>query len=68
MNTMPQLAAIEKFLNSDCLYEEIQQMPDDLQEIFDMLLDTDYGNCIHTRRKMLNLKLIITQFASACKI
>ena len=55
--------AITDFLTSDLLQEEIQNLPHDLQQIFDLLLDTDYGNCLGTRRKMLRIKEITTNFA-----
>lgn len=55
--------AITDFLTSDLLQEEIQNLPHDLQQIFDLLLDTDYGNCLVTRRKMLRIKEITTTFA-----
>lgn len=57
------ITAITQFLTSDFLFDEIQDLPADLQEIFDLVLDTDYGNCLQTRRKMLRLKEIATLFA-----
>lgn len=57
------ITAITTFLSADLLQEEIQQLPQDLQEIFDMVLDTSYGNDIKTRRKMLRLKELLTSFA-----
>lgn len=57
--------AIAVFLSNDFLHEEIQQMPDDIQEVFDFLLDTDYGNCLTTRRKMLRLKELTSNFAKS---
>lgn len=57
--------ALANFLSSDLLQEEIQHLPHELQEIFDMVLDTDYGNCLQTRRKMLRFKELATTFASA---
>lgn len=57
--------AIADFLTSDLLQEEIQNIPTELQELFDMLLDTEYGNCLQTRRKMLRLKEIFTNFSKA---
>jgi len=57
--------AITNFLTSDLLQEEIQQMPQDLQQIFDLVLDTHYGNCLETRRKMLRIKEIVTLSANA---
>ena len=55
--------ALANFLTSDLLQEEIQNLPHELQEIFDLLLDTDYGNCLVTRRKMLRFKELTTTFA-----
>lgn len=52
--------AITNFLTHDLLQDEIQQMPQDLQHIFDLVLDTEYGNCLETRRKMLRIKEIVT--------
>ncbi len=61
------ITAITTFLTSDFLQEEIQNLPTELQELFDMLLDTDYGNSLETRRKMLRIKELATTFASALK-
>ena len=61
------IASIAIFLSSDLLNEEIQQMPVDIQEIFDCVLDTDYGNSLETRRKMLRFKELATTFATALK-
>lgn len=58
------ITAITTFFTSDLLHEEIQNLPHELQEIFDMVLDTDYGNCLATRRKMLRLKELATAFAN----
>lgn len=55
--------ALANFLSSDLLQEEIQNLPHELQQIFDLLLDTDYGNCLATRRKMLRFKELSTTFA-----
>ena len=55
--------ALANFLTSDLLQEEIQNLPYELQEIFDLVLDTDYGNCLATRRKMLRFKELSTAFA-----
>lgn len=57
------ITAITTFFISDLLHEEIQNLPHELQEIFDLLLDTDYGNCLATRRKMLRIKELTTTFA-----
>lgn len=57
------ITAMTTFFTSDLLNEEIQNLPHELQEIFDLLLDTEYGNCINTRRKMLRIKEITTIFA-----
>ncbi len=57
------LLALANFLSSDLLQEEIKNLPHELQEIFDLLLDTDYGNCLATRRKMLRIKELTTTFA-----
>lgn len=59
------ILAITQFHTSDLLQEEIQQLPNDLQEIFDLVLDTDYGDTIQTRRKMLRIKELITNYAKA---
>jgi hypothetical protein len=59
------IASITDFLTSDLLQEEIQNLPTELQELFDMLLDTEYGNCLQTRRKMLRIKEITTNFSKA---
>lgn len=56
--------AITKFLTSDLLQEEIQNLPIELQDIFDMVLDTEYGNCLKTRRKMLRIKEITAKFST----
>jgi hypothetical protein len=57
--------AIIHFLSSDLLQDEIQNLPHELQEIFDCVLDTHYGNCLETRRKMLRFKELATTFATA---
>jgi hypothetical protein len=57
------IIAITDFLSIDFLQEEIQTLPNDLQEIFDLVLDTDAGNCLQTRRKMLRIKELATTFA-----
>lgn len=59
------ITAITQFLTSDFLFDEIQDLPNDLQEIFDLVLDTDAGNCLQTRRKMLRVKEIVTLFAKS---
>jgi hypothetical protein len=59
------ILAITKFHSSDLLQEEIQQLPNNLQEIFDFVLDTHYGDNIVTRRKMLRIKELITNYAKA---
>ena len=59
------ILAITHFHTYDLLQEEIQQMPDDLQEIFDLVLDSNYGDTIETRRKMLRIKELISNFAKA---
>jgi hypothetical protein len=59
------ITAIADFLSSDFLQEEIQNLPTELQELFDMVLDTEYGNSLATRRKMLRIKEITTNFAKA---
>jgi hypothetical protein len=59
------IGSITNFLSSDLLHEEIQQMPIDIQEVFDLLLDTEYGNDLKTRRKMLRFKELTTTFAKA---
>ena len=55
--------ALANFLTSDLLQEEIQNLPHELQEIFDLLLDTEYGNDLQTRRKMLRFKELATIFS-----
>jgi hypothetical protein len=55
--------AIADFISSDLLQEEIQTLPNDLQEIFELVLDTDAGNCLKTRRKMLRIKELSMNFA-----
>jgi len=57
------IASIAYFLSNDLLHQEIQLIPVDIQELFDLLLDTDYGNCLATRRKMLRIKELSTTFA-----
>lgn len=57
------ILAITNFLSSDLLQKEIQQLPDGLQEIFDMVLDSAYGNTLAIRVKMLRYKEIIGLFA-----
>ena len=59
------VASIANFLSSDLLQVEILNLPHELQEIFDCVLDTEYGNSLETRRKMLRLKEIATAFATA---
>lgn len=61
------ILAITQFHSSDLLQEEIQQLPGDLQEIFDFVLDTNYGDNIDIRRKMLRIKEIITNYSKALK-
>lgn len=50
--------AIAHLLTTEVPTEELHNLPIDLQEIFDFLLDTDYGNSLETRRKMLRIKQI----------
>lgn len=59
------ILAITQFYTSDFLQDEIQQLPDDLQEIFDLVLDSNYGDTLETRRKMLRIKEILSQLAKA---
>ena len=61
------LLAITNFLSSDLLQEEIQQLPDDLQEIFDLVLDSQYGDTLKLRQKMIRIKELATQSANALK-
>ena len=57
--------AIDHLLTTEVPPEELQNLPNDLQEIFDLVLDTDAGNCLQTRRKMLRVKEIVTLFAKS---
>lgn len=59
------ILAITQFLSYDLIQEEIQQLPNDLQEIFDIVLDSDYGDTLNTRRKMLRIKDLITRYAKS---
>lgn len=59
------IGSLTNFLSSDLLHDEIQNLPIELQELFDLLLDTDYGNCLQTRRKMLRFKELAASFAKA---
>ena len=59
------ISSIANFLSSDLLQDEIQNLPHELQEIFDCVLDTEYGNSLEIRRKMLRLKELATLFATA---
>lgn len=59
------LFALTQFLSYDLLQEEIQQLPLELQGIFDLVLDTDAGNSLELRRKMLRIKELMTQLAKA---
>jgi len=59
------MLAITQFLSSDLLQEEIQQLPNDLQEIFDLVLDSKYGDTLHTRQKMIRIKELVTLSAKA---
>jgi len=59
------LLAITQFLSSDLLQEEIQQLPNDLQEIFDLVLDSNYGDTLKTRQKMIRIKELVTLSAKA---
>lgn len=55
--------AIANLFTTDDLHQDIQNLPHELQQIFDMLLDTDYGNELQTRRKMLRIKEVSSQLA-----
>ena len=59
------ILAITEFLSYDLIQEEIQQLPNDLQEIFDLVLDSDYGDTLRTRRKMLRIKELVGNYAKA---
>lgn len=59
------ILAITQFLSSDLLQEEIQQLPNDLQEIFDLVLDSNYGDTLRTRQKMIRIKELVTLSAKA---
>lgn len=59
------ILAITQFLSSDLLQEEIQQLPHDLQEIFDLVLDSKYGDTLHTRQKMIRIKELVTLYAKS---
>lgn len=61
------LFAITEFLSSDLLQEQIQDFPTELQDIFDLVLETDAGNSLKTRLKMLRIKDFITQFSNTLK-
>lgn len=65
--TTDPILAIAQFHTSDFLQEEIQQMPNDVQELFDLILDSNYGDTIETRRKMLRIKELISNYAKALK-
>ena len=64
-HTPDAILAITQFLSSDLLQEEIQQMPADLQEIFDLVLDSNYGDTLRTRQKMIRIKELLSQYAKA---
>jgi hypothetical protein len=57
------ILAITQFLSYDFIQDEIQAMPSDLQNIFDLVLETEAGNNLETRLKMLRIKYLITQYA-----
>lgn len=59
------ITEITKFLTTDLLQEEIQKLPNDLQEVFDLVLDTEHGNSLVIRRKMLRFKELAASFAKA---
>ncbi len=59
------IGSLTNFLSSDLLHDEIQNLPHELQEIFDCVLDTEYGNSLQTRRKMLRFKELATAFATS---
>lgn len=59
------ILAITHFHSYDLIQKELQQMPNDLQEIFDIVLDSDYGDTLETRRKMLRIKDLITRYAKS---
>ena len=63
--TQDPILAITQFLSSDLLQEEIQQLPHDLQEIFDLVLDSNYGDTLKTRQKMIRIKELVTLSAKA---
>lgn len=64
-NTQDPILAITQFLSYDLIQDEIQSMPHDLQEIYDLVLETEAGNNLATRQKMLRIKHLITQAAKA---
>ena len=65
-NKKPSIAeSLSDFLSNDCIHEELINLPNELQNLFDLILDTEYGNCLQTRRKMLRIKEMTFFLANA---
>lgn len=54
--------ALAKFIDDAWFQGEIQDLEKNVQELFELLLDTDYGNSLELRRKMMQAITTIRSF------
>ena len=60
--------AIAKFIDDAYFAGEIQDLEKNVQEPFELLLDTDYGNSLELRRKMMQAINTIRNFTKALEL
>jgi len=58
------MPAVAKFVGETTFEGFTEQLPDDMQEITELFLQTDFANDLHMREKALRCLNLIRQFSS----
>ena len=58
------MPAVAKFVGETTFEGFTEQLPDDMQEITELFLQTDFANDLHMRAKALRCLNLIRQFSS----
>ena len=58
------MTAVAKFVGERTFEGFTEQLPDDMQEITELFLQTDFANDLHMREKALRCLNLIRQFSS----
>lgn len=58
------MPAVAKFIGETTFEGFTEQLPDDMQEITELFLQTDFANDLHMREKALRCLNLIRQFSS----